>query len=76
MKPGHEMEGAAVEYFQPDKNEQGHVEMPESSVASPVGLHAVLGELDGMEEPIYEMAGDGPVVPELASPQEGPKETK
>ncbi len=64
---GQEVEGIAVEYFQPDKTE-----LPESSITSPISL-PLSSNPPELTVPIYEMAGDSPNLPELQTverPQE------
>ena len=68
-KPGHEIAGTAVGFFQPDKD--GQSELPESSVASPISPHSVPELRTGR---IYEMTGDIPVLPELPAENEGSKD--
>lgn len=57
MKVGHEVDGTAVEFFQPDKTELELDSSVASPLTSPGGLH--------VQEPIFEMTGDLPVVGEL-----------
>lgn len=66
-KPGHEIGGTAVEFFQPDKPDD-QSELPESSVASPASTSVIPDR-----EPIYEMLGDHPTPQELAGTNESSK---
>lgn len=60
MKPGYEIGGTAIEFFQPNKDNS---ELPESSVGSPISPDTVVGTSDA----VYEMVGDEPRIEELAT---------
>jgi hypothetical protein len=64
IKPGYEIGGTAVEFFQPNKDD---LELLESSVGSPMSPDTVIGSA---HEAIYEMVGDEPRIEELATTKE------